>query len=247
MKQMNTLKNNKGFTLVELIVVVVILLILAGLMIPAFTKYFSKKYDEKKKEELNNLFDASQIYLYDLYANNSHSDDDNCIIPGKPDNGGDPKKAPATYKFTNSETEDCDIHWSTLSDNILKNVGLSIRKNEPCVVIMCTGSYEVYNNPFSTQYDPQKAYTVYMMMYQSVYGDKVFYQIKGDDDIKINKCPVKSETIEIETETGPKKKKKNYIILPNNEKVYVQYFSLKNGKDNNSFLNNLWNYIKKWM
>ena len=46
-EKIRKMKNQKGFTLVELIVVLVILAILAALLVPALTGYIDKANNEK--------------------------------------------------------------------------------------------------------------------------------------------------------------------------------------------------------
>ena len=49
---MKTRKNNKGFSLVELIVVVAIMAVLVGVLAPAYLKYVE---NSREKKDLNNL------------------------------------------------------------------------------------------------------------------------------------------------------------------------------------------------
>lgn len=53
-------KSNKGFTLVELIVVIAILAILAGIAVPAYSGYITKAQDAKVVSELSSVLTAAQ-------------------------------------------------------------------------------------------------------------------------------------------------------------------------------------------
>lgn len=58
-------KNNKGFTLVELVVVVAILAILVGLLAPQYTKYVERSRKAADAANLDNLVKATQVALAD--------------------------------------------------------------------------------------------------------------------------------------------------------------------------------------
>ena len=60
--------NNKGFTLVELIVVLVILAILAAILVPALLGYIDKARTAQYEEEAHSILTASQAYLSQEYA-----------------------------------------------------------------------------------------------------------------------------------------------------------------------------------
>ena len=62
------LKDKKGFTLVELIVVLVILAILAALLVPALTGYIDKANKEKVVSETRMVVMAAQTELSEAYG-----------------------------------------------------------------------------------------------------------------------------------------------------------------------------------
>ncbi|MCR5702075.1 MAG: prepilin-type N-terminal cleavage/methylation domain-containing protein [Lachnospiraceae bacterium] len=61
-------KNQKGFTLVELIVVLVILAILAALLVPALLGYIDRARNTKYLEEARSIFTALQAVNDEQYA-----------------------------------------------------------------------------------------------------------------------------------------------------------------------------------
>ena len=64
-------KNNKGFTLVELIVVLVILAILAAILVPALLGYIDKARASQYEEEGHAILTAIQGYETEQYAKNA--------------------------------------------------------------------------------------------------------------------------------------------------------------------------------
>ena len=62
--------NNKGFTLVELIVVLVILAILAAILVPALLGYIDKAKNGQYAEEAHSILTAAQAWETEQYARN---------------------------------------------------------------------------------------------------------------------------------------------------------------------------------
>ena len=60
--------NQRGFTLVELIVVLVILAILAAMLVPALLGYIDKAREKQYALEARSIYEATQIYISQEYG-----------------------------------------------------------------------------------------------------------------------------------------------------------------------------------
>ena len=67
---MKKMKENKGFTLVELIVVIVILAILAAILVPALLGYIDKAKSQQVVLNAKSVLTAAQADLSSVYAKN---------------------------------------------------------------------------------------------------------------------------------------------------------------------------------
>ena len=74
------LKDKKGFTLVELIVVLVILAILAALLVPALTGYIDKANQEKVAAECRQVVIAAQTEISEAYGKGTLDDVDKDVV-----------------------------------------------------------------------------------------------------------------------------------------------------------------------
>ena len=78
------LKDKKGFTLVELIVVLVILAILAALLVPALTGYIDKAREQSLISEGSLVLTAAQATVSEAYGTGDISvNDDNTTVTVK--------------------------------------------------------------------------------------------------------------------------------------------------------------------
>ena len=77
-KLLNKKKNNKGFTLVELVIAIAILAILVGLLAPQYTKYVEKSRKSADASNMDEMVKAVQVYAAD--AENEVKDVENATI-----------------------------------------------------------------------------------------------------------------------------------------------------------------------
>ena len=64
-KLLNKKKNNKGFTLVELVIVIAILALLVGLLAPQYTKYVEKSRKAADASNMDELVKVVKVYAGD--------------------------------------------------------------------------------------------------------------------------------------------------------------------------------------
>ena len=81
-EKIRKMKNQKGFTLVELIVVLVILAILAAMLVPALTGYIDKANDQKIKAATRQVVMAAQTEVSEAYASKTLTNNTKITITG---------------------------------------------------------------------------------------------------------------------------------------------------------------------
>lgn len=212
--------DNKGFTLVEMIVVLVILAILASFLIPALLGYID---DAKGKQDLlkaKSCLNAIQAGLSKLYAKESDTlliggrTEKHLIIPSKKKKGavnGD-GDVNATSSTVGGENDFANYVLELIDLKDLDHKGES-DSDDPVVVIFGVGS----NVEGSTATLHEK-YTVYYLMYLQTVDSKPIYYFNGnwsdenplEDSSKIKRRDVKE---------GPLKGKKIQLYIISNKLI----------------------------
>ena len=201
---------NRGFTLVEIIVVLVVLSVLAAILIPSMIGFFDMFETDEIEENVDTIKKVSQVKLFDMYSemaynqNNLHTIMDSNLL-----------------NTSLNEFKDCDIQNSEFSKEILKELSIGDDSGSPNIVFLVLGRFDYYTDITKQDYDPIKAYTIYDVVYQHKENDKIYYYCDGKLLDKRN--------------IGRSEDKKYNIIDYDGETIYVQYYLLKSYKNNNNF------------
>lgn len=107
-KLLNKKKNNKGFTLVELVIVIVILAILVGILAPQYTKYVEKSRKSADASNMDEIIKAIEVHYVEQGVNSTGADTTVTVTMNSD------KKTPVSVK---AGTADLDL------TEYLKNIG----------------------------------------------------------------------------------------------------------------------------
>ena len=182
--KMNKSKN-KGFTLVELIVVLVILAILAAILVPALLGYIDRAKEKQDLLNAKNCLTAIQAGLTEEYALNSATlkrggtGKEYLIIPAKGGGGAVNGKGDvnATSYWEENKNE---YHPNAFADKVLETVDKKDSKSnknnneDPVVVIFGVGS-----NVSGSKCSLHENYTVYFLMYQQTIDSTPLFYYDG--------------------------------------------------------------------
>lgn len=158
--------SNKGFTLVELVVVLIILAVLAAIIVPTVVGYIDQARAKKYLPNAKQCFEAAQAMFSKQYGLNTEVPD------------GDPVVSDARVAST-SGNEDQDISNTQFAKDILELAGLPADK--PYCFMVAVGS-NADPKPGSHSYYVSEAdkYTVFYAFYMEDENSKPWYFYNGE-------------------------------------------------------------------
>ncbi|MBR1815846.1 MAG: type II secretion system protein [Lachnospiraceae bacterium] len=224
MKYLST-KNEKGFTLVELIVVIVILAILAAILVPALLGYIDKAKKSEDLEKAKLCMTSMQSVLVELYAKDQPACIEHNGQLSKPNENGTQFTWYNPWRFGDfANMAELDYNKSTNKYN-----------NQPANLVLLVGHYGVYGSQKRnvgitvTEADKKKAFTCYGVIYQRTEDSEPLFF----DGTNWNYGKVEL-------------KEKNYTpyLTINGEDIFVQCYFICDSKSSN--VSAALTYLKNW-
>ena len=211
-------RNNKGFTLVELIVVLVILAILAAILMPTLLGYINKAREKKEINMAKAYLDASQGMLTEIYGKNAGTAN-GCVI----------QEPPEKIKVDAGNKGDVDARNSQFARNVFDLVSAD---SDPYVFMIAMANSKTNN---LKPKNPHDQYIVYYALYMKDESSIPLYYYNGEWT-KINPSLDSLGNKKIVNNNN------NNSYKINGKTLYLQYYVL--GKAGDRTLQNYWSWLK---
>ena len=224
------MKKNRGFTLVELIVVLVILAILAAILVPALLGYIDKAKEKQDIYAAKACLDAAQAALAEEYGKGNGVDNKNVLGV----------KASTDQNVETVTGKYCDVRAEGTS------VAAAVKNftdEDPYIFIVALGNCNV---PSVSQHD---RYTVYYACYVKEEGSRPYYYYNGA--WTVTNPTAKNNTKIIEKKDNIVTDVNSNMLKNNGKNTYIQYYVLcnkGNKRTGGNYTNdngNIWYYLKE--
>ena len=209
---------NKGFTLVELIVVIVILAILAAILVPALLGYIDRAKKAEDLEKAKQCMTAMQSMLVEIYAKDQ--------APALQHNASD---------LTNGDQNATSFSWYNPWRTELKKIAEIGSDNQPANLVLLVGHYGVYATKNRnvgitvTDADTKKAYTCYGVIYQKTAdSEPLFFD---GENWNYGKVEIKEKSYT------------PYLTI-NGEDIFIQCYFICDSKNSN--VGEAFKYLQNW-
>ena len=219
--------NNKGFTLVELIVVLLILAIMAALLIPALLGYIDKAMSRQALLNARDCRQAAQVAISEIYGKQKEEIKLGEPVIPLPEGAVQSKNGPT------DKNGDVSLVGSDFANKVLKTVDMT-GDEEPYCLMIAVGSNHNKNGRLQNVTKHDK-YTIYYVLYMETADSQPIYYYNG---IWEQKNPRAYNMEEVFDEY-------NVVKRGPLKGMRLQYYLIANNTGKDFMTSAFWDYLKK--